>query len=48
MAFGEAQAYGGFIVDNVFPLIAAHYRADMRRKIFSAIPTAACSAWRCC
>jgi predicted alpha/beta superfamily hydrolase len=33
-AFGEAQAYGGFIVDDVMPLIASHYRADMRRKIF--------------
>lgn len=34
VAFGEAQAYGGFIVDDVMPLIASHYRADMRRKIF--------------
>jgi predicted alpha/beta superfamily hydrolase len=34
VAFGEAQAYGGFIADDVFPLIASHYRADMRRKIF--------------
>jgi predicted alpha/beta superfamily hydrolase len=34
VAFGEAQAYGSFVVDDVFPLIAAHYRADMRRKIF--------------
>lgn len=33
-AFGEARAYGRFIVDQVFPLVAAGYRADMRRKIF--------------
>jgi predicted alpha/beta superfamily hydrolase len=33
-AFGEAQAYGRFIASDVFPLIAAHYRADMSRKIF--------------
>jgi predicted alpha/beta superfamily hydrolase len=32
--FGEAQAYGRFIAADVFPLIAANYRADMRRKIF--------------
>lgn len=34
-AFGEAQAYGRFIAADVFPLIAAHYRADMSRKIFA-------------
>jgi predicted alpha/beta superfamily hydrolase len=34
VAFGEAQAYGGFIAREVFPLIASHYRADMHRKIF--------------
>jgi predicted alpha/beta superfamily hydrolase len=33
-AFGEAQAYGRFITADVFPLIAANYRADMSRKIF--------------
>ena len=33
-AFGEAQAYGRFIATDVFPMIAAHYRADMNRKIF--------------
>jgi predicted alpha/beta superfamily hydrolase/glyoxylase-like metal-dependent hydrolase (beta-lactamase superfamily II) len=33
-AFGEAQAYAGFIADDVFPLIASRYRADMHRKIF--------------
>jgi predicted alpha/beta superfamily hydrolase len=33
-AFGEAGAYRRFIATDVFPLIAAHYRADMRRKIF--------------
>jgi predicted alpha/beta superfamily hydrolase len=34
VAFGEAQAYGRFIAADVFPLIAANYRADMSRKIF--------------
>lgn len=33
-AFGEAGAYGLFIAAEVFPLIAAQYRADMRRKVF--------------
>ena len=33
-AFGEAGAYGRFIASEVFPLIAAQYRADMRRKAF--------------
>ena len=33
-AFGEADAYGRFIADEVFPFIAAQYRADMGRKIF--------------
>jgi predicted alpha/beta superfamily hydrolase len=33
-AFGEADAYAGFITGQVFPLIAAHYRADMHRKVF--------------
>jgi len=33
-AFGEAAAYGRFIVNEVFPVIAAQYRADMRRKAF--------------
>jgi predicted alpha/beta superfamily hydrolase len=34
VAFGEADAYGRFIENEVFPLIAARYRADMGRKIF--------------
>ncbi|HEX8602254.1 MAG TPA: alpha/beta hydrolase-fold protein, partial [Pseudoduganella sp.] len=34
-AFGEAAAYGRFIETEVFPLVAARYRADMRRKIFA-------------
>lgn len=33
-AFGEAAAYGDFIAAEVFPLVAARYRADMRRKAF--------------
>lgn len=32
-AFGEAQAYGRHIAAEVFPMIAAHYRADMSRKV---------------
>jgi predicted alpha/beta superfamily hydrolase len=34
IALGEAAAYGRFLVDDVLPLIAKHYRADMRRKFF--------------
>ena len=34
LAFGEAAGYGRFVSNEVFPLIAKHYRADMRRKIF--------------
>lgn len=33
-AFGEAEAYGRFMAAEVFPMIAARYRADMNRKIF--------------
>jgi predicted alpha/beta superfamily hydrolase len=33
-AFGEADAYAAFISSQVFPFIAAHYRADMHRKVF--------------
>lgn len=33
-AFGEAAAYGRFVMSEVFPLVARDYRADMRRKIF--------------
>lgn len=33
-AFGEAGAYGRFIAGEVFPVIAAQYRADMRRNAF--------------
>ena len=33
-AFGEAAAYGRFVATEVFPVIAAGYRADMRRKAF--------------
>lgn len=34
-AFGGAAAYGAFLVSDVFPLVATHYRADMKRKIFA-------------
>lgn len=32
--FGEAEGYRHFLADEVFPLIEANYRADMRRKVF--------------
>lgn len=34
-AFGGAAAYQTFIHDEVFPLVARHYRVDMGRKIFA-------------
>ncbi|WP_227496624.1 alpha/beta hydrolase [Massilia litorea] len=34
VALGEAPAYARFIADEVIPLIAKHYRADMKRKFF--------------
>jgi predicted alpha/beta superfamily hydrolase len=34
VAFGQADDYGRFILEQVFPLIAARYRADMGRKVF--------------
>ena len=33
-AFGEAAAYGKFLSEEVFPVIASHYRVNMRRKVF--------------
>lgn len=33
-AFGETSAYGRYLTGEVFPFIARHYRADMKRKIF--------------
>ncbi len=32
---GQAEAYRRFIRDEVFPVIASHYRADMARKTFA-------------
>ena len=32
--YGGAEAYRQFIEDEVFPLVAQHYRVDMRRKIY--------------
>lgn len=32
---GGGEAYAHFIKDQVFPLIARHYRADMHRKIYA-------------
>lgn len=34
VALGEAPAYARFLADQVLPLIAKHYRADMKRKFF--------------
>ena len=34
IALGEAPGYARFIANDVFPLIAKHYRADMKRKFF--------------
>ena len=33
--YGEAAAYRDYIEQQVFPLIAAHYRADMKRKVYA-------------
>jgi predicted alpha/beta superfamily hydrolase len=33
--YGEAEGYRKFIADEVFPLIAKHYRADMKRAIYA-------------
>lgn len=32
--YGEAAAYRDYVEGQVFPLIAAHYRADISRKVF--------------
>ena len=34
IGLGEAPAYARFLADEVLPLIARHYRADMKRKFF--------------
>jgi predicted alpha/beta superfamily hydrolase len=34
-AFGEAEAYRRFVADEVFPFVAAHWRADMAHRIFA-------------
>lgn len=33
--YGEAEEYRKFIADEVFPLVAQHYRADMKRTIYA-------------
>lgn len=33
--FGEAEGYRRFLKDEVFPLLASHYRADMARKVLA-------------
>jgi hypothetical protein len=34
-AFGGAEAYRRFVADEVFPFIAARYRADMAHRVFA-------------
>ena len=34
VALGEGAAYARFLGDQVLPLVAKHYRADMKRKFF--------------
>lgn len=33
--YGEAEAYRKFIAEEVFPLVAQHYRADLKRAIYA-------------
>ncbi len=33
--FGEAEGYRRFLADEVFPFVAAHYRADMAHKVLA-------------
>lgn len=33
--YGEAEGYRKFIADEVFPMVAQHYRADMKRTIYA-------------
>jgi predicted alpha/beta superfamily hydrolase len=33
--YGEADGYRRFIAEEVFPFVAQHYRADMKRKIYA-------------
>ena len=35
VAFGQAEGYRRFVADEVFPFVAAHWRADMSRRIFA-------------
>jgi hypothetical protein len=35
VVYGEAEGYRRFVADEVFPFVAAHYRADMTRKVFA-------------
>lgn len=35
VVYGESDTYRRFIKDQVFPLVAANYRADMTRKIYA-------------
>jgi predicted alpha/beta superfamily hydrolase len=33
--FGEAEGYRRFVADEVFPFVAAHWRADMAHRVFA-------------
>jgi uncharacterized protein len=33
--YGEAEGYRKFIAEEVFPMVAQHYRADMKRAIYA-------------
>ena len=35
VAYGQAEGYRRFVADDVFPFVAAHWRADMSRRIFA-------------
>ncbi len=35
VVFGQAEGYRRFIADQVFPFVAANFRADMGRKVFA-------------
>lgn len=35
VAFGQAESYRRFVAEEVFPFIAAHWRADMTHRVFA-------------
>ena len=34
LKYGDAEAYRRYLADDVFPFVAKHYRADMKRKVY--------------